>query len=73
MIKTMKRLIRCILALGLLAPIASHARITVTNIFSFNGTNGIGGPESLVRAGNNKFYGITQVGGPAYSPPILLV
>jgi uncharacterized repeat protein (TIGR03803 family) len=64
MIKTINRL-KCILAIGLLAPIVSHAGVTLTNIFSFNGTNGAR-PTILVQAGNNKFYGVTQIGGPNY-------
>ena len=64
--KTIKRLIRCTVAIGLLAAITSQAQITLTNIFSFNGTNG-GQPWVLVQAANNKFYGITQEGGPNYT------
>jgi uncharacterized repeat protein (TIGR03803 family) len=51
---------------GLLAAPSLHAGVTFTNIFSFNGTNG-DGPAILVRAGNNKFYGITELGGPNFT------
>ena len=50
----------------LIAPSSLHAGIILTNIFSFNGTNG-SFPVTLVRAGNNKFYGITENGGPNYA------
>ncbi len=43
-----------------------HAGVIFTNIFSFNGTNGAL-PSILVSAGNNKFYGITQAGGPNFT------
>src|SRR5579864_5534081 len=53
-------------ALFLLVACSSlHAGIIFTNIFSFDGTNG-GTPATLVHAGNNKFYGITEIGGPNY-------
>ncbi|HLX70344.1 MAG TPA: choice-of-anchor tandem repeat GloVer-containing protein, partial [Verrucomicrobiae bacterium] len=68
MIKTLKSLKLCILAIGLSVPIASHAGVTLTNIFSFNGTNGAL-PRTLVRAANNKFYGITENGGPNFTGP----
>lgn len=66
--KTIKRLKWCIVAIGLLTPIASPAGITFTNIFSFNGTNGFA-PLVLVQAGNNKFYGITEGGGANFTGP----
>lgn len=52
----------------LVASSSLHAGIIFTNIFSFNGTNG-GFPTTLVHAGNNKFYGITELGGPNYAGP----
>lgn len=66
--KTIKSLKMCILAIGLLAPIATHAGITLTNIFSFNGTNGEYA-SVLMSAGNNKFIGITVAGGPNFTGP----
>jgi uncharacterized repeat protein (TIGR03803 family) len=65
----MKKLIELqygILALVLMNSFSLRAGITFTNIFSFNGTNG-SVPGILVRAGNNKFYGITEEGGPNYA------
>jgi uncharacterized repeat protein (TIGR03803 family) len=44
---------------------SSHAGVLFTNIFTFNGTNGVM-PGILVPAGNNKFYGITEFGGPNF-------
>jgi uncharacterized repeat protein (TIGR03803 family) len=41
----------------------SHAGVTFTNIFTFNGTNGEI-PQMLVPAAYNKFYGFTELGGP---------
>jgi uncharacterized repeat protein (TIGR03803 family) len=64
--KTIRRLKLCILAIGLLAPTA-NAGVLFTNIFTFNGTNG-DLPDFLVPAGNNKFYGSTEDGGPDWDP-----
>lgn len=63
----MKQLRSLALLLGALSALVAssslNAGILFTNIFSFNGTNGEV-PTVLVPAGNNKFYGITQYGGP---------
>jgi uncharacterized repeat protein (TIGR03803 family) len=68
----MKQLRSAALLLGalclLVASPSLHAGVVLTNIFSFNGTNG-SLPTVLVRAGNNKFYGITARGGPNYAGP----
>jgi uncharacterized repeat protein (TIGR03803 family) len=62
---------RSAITLGLIllgASSSSHAGILFTNIFSFNGTNGAQ-PSVLVQAGNNKFYGVTEAGGPNFTGP----
>jgi uncharacterized repeat protein (TIGR03803 family) len=46
-----------------LIPTRLHAGAGLTNLFSFDGTNGAQ-PIMLVQAANGQFYGTTQMGGP---------